>query len=60
MVCACLKVVARRIEAAIAAGTSTVDAIGAVTGAGTSCGSCRPEIARLIAANVRPGVSDAA
>jgi assimilatory nitrate reductase catalytic subunit len=28
------------------------DAVGAATGAGTNCGSCRPEIARMIAAAV--------
>ena len=45
MVCACLKVAARTIDDAIAAGADTLDAISAVTGAGTNCGSCRPEIA---------------
>jgi assimilatory nitrate reductase catalytic subunit len=48
MVCACLKVGAKAIEAAIAAGALTADAVGAVTGAGTNCGSCRPEISRMI------------
>jgi assimilatory nitrate reductase catalytic subunit len=60
IVCACLKVGARRIEAAVAAGTSTVEAVGAVTGAGTNCGSCRPEIARLIAAQRKETAKDAA
>ena len=27
-----------------------VEAVGAATGAGTNCGSCRPELARRIAA----------
>ena len=49
MVCACLKVGMRTIEAACAAGAVTVDAVGAATGAGTNCGSCRIEIARVIA-----------
>jgi assimilatory nitrate reductase catalytic subunit len=49
-VCACLKVGARTIEKAQAAGARTVDAIGAVTGAGTNCGSCRIEIARILSA----------
>jgi assimilatory nitrate reductase catalytic subunit len=49
-VCACLKVGARAIEKACAAGAHTVDAIGAATGAGTNCGSCRIEIARIITA----------
>jgi len=47
-VCACLKVGAKTVEAAIAAGARTPDAVGKATGAGTNCGSCRPEIARMI------------
>ena len=50
LVCACLKVGARAVQAAIAAGAANPDAVGAATGAGTNCGSCRPEIARMIAA----------
>ena len=50
MVCACLKVAARTIDAAALAGARSVEAIGAATGAGTNCGSCRPEIARRLAA----------
>ncbi|MBS0362654.1 MAG: molybdopterin-dependent oxidoreductase [Proteobacteria bacterium] len=50
LVCACRNVRAGRIETAIAAGAASVDAVGAATTAGTVCGSCRPEIARLIAA----------
>ena len=49
LVCACLKVGTRQIEAARQAGAITVDAIGRATGAGANCGSCRSEIARLIA-----------
>jgi len=51
MVCACLKVGARRIEAAVVSGAASIEAVGSATGAGTNCGSCRPEIARLIAAH---------
>ena len=50
IVCACLKVGARVIDAAIAAGGATPDALGEATGAGTNCGSCRPELARMITA----------
>jgi len=50
LVCACLKVGSRAVQAAIAAGAANPDAVGAATGAGTNCGSCRPEIARMIAA----------
>jgi assimilatory nitrate reductase catalytic subunit len=51
LVCACLKVGAKVVQAAIAAGAASADAVGAATGAGTNCGSCRPEIARMIAAS---------
>ncbi len=47
-VCACMRVGAKVIEKAIAAGAGTVDAVGAACGAGTNCGSCRPEIAQMI------------
>jgi len=50
MVCACLGVRAARIAAAAAAGADTLEAIGEATGAGSNCGSCRPEIARLLKA----------
>jgi assimilatory nitrate reductase catalytic subunit len=53
IVCACLKVGARTIAAAAQAGAQTLDAVGAATGAGANCGSCRPEIARLIAAHAK-------
>ena len=48
MVCACLGVRAKQIAAAIAEGADSVDAVGEATGAGSNCGSCRPEIARLL------------
>jgi assimilatory nitrate reductase catalytic subunit len=54
MVCACLRVPAGTIQAAVAGGCASVEAVGVATGAGTNCGSCRPEIARLIAAAVQP------
>ena len=38
-----------RIGAAIEAGAGSVDAVSEATGAGSSCGSCRPEIVRIIA-----------
>jgi assimilatory nitrate reductase catalytic subunit len=49
IVCVCFQVGARRIEAA-AAGNGSVETIGRQLGAGTNCGSCIPEIRRLIAA----------
>ena len=50
VVCACRDVGARTIATAIAAGCATVEAVGAATGAGTNCGSCRIEIGRMLAA----------
>ncbi len=49
-VCACLNVGLNTITAAIAAQKLTsVEQIGAALQAGTSCGSCRPELAALLA-----------
>jgi len=49
-VCACLNVGLNTITQAIATQKLTsVDAIGAALQAGTSCGSCRPELAALLA-----------
>jgi assimilatory nitrate reductase catalytic subunit len=47
-VCSCFAVRRATIEAAIAAGALTLDAVGEELKAGTNCGSCRPEIKRLI------------
>ncbi len=48
IVCACNNVGAHDIAGAIRAGCNTVDDIGRVLRAGTSCGSCRPELRTLI------------
>ncbi len=49
-ICACLNVGLNTITAAIAAQNLTsVDQIGAALQAGTSCGSCKPELAALLA-----------
>ena len=48
IVCACNNVGAHEIAHAIRAGCNTVDDIGRVLRAGTSCGSCRPELRTLI------------
>ena len=50
IICSCLGVSSGTIEAAIKAGATHVDGIGAATGAGTNCGSCKPEIRTLIEA----------
>jgi len=48
LVCACFAVRRDAIEAAIAAGAASVDAVGRETRAGTNCGSCRAEIRQLV------------
>ncbi|MCW5747600.1 MAG: molybdopterin-dependent oxidoreductase [Alphaproteobacteria bacterium] len=53
IVCACHSVSEARIRAAIAGGDGTTEAIGARTAAGTNCGSCLPEIRKLLAAQPR-------
>jgi assimilatory nitrate reductase catalytic subunit len=49
IVCACFGVGRTTILAAIAAGAASADEIGAQLKAGTNCGSCIPELKRLIA-----------
>jgi assimilatory nitrate reductase catalytic subunit len=49
VVCACFNVGQNTLLAAVDAGARSVKALGAVTCAGTNCGSCKPELARLIA-----------
>jgi assimilatory nitrate reductase catalytic subunit len=50
VVCVCFQVGSARIAAAISEGNSTVEKIGSRLGAGTNCGSCVPELHRLLAA----------
>jgi assimilatory nitrate reductase catalytic subunit len=47
-VCACFDVGAGQIAAVVAGGCRSVAAVGAALQAGTNCGSCRGEIARII------------
>ncbi|RBP00955.1 assimilatory nitrate reductase (NADH) alpha subunit apoprotein [Roseiarcus fermentans] len=57
-VCACFDVGRNEILEAAAQGCATVAAVGARLEAGTNCGSCRGEIARLVGAEAnapRPG-----
>ena len=49
VVCACFGVGRTTICDAIAGGAGTAEAIGAQLKAGTNCGSCIPEMKRLIA-----------
>jgi assimilatory nitrate reductase catalytic subunit len=48
IVCVCYEVGERDIQAALDGGARTVEGIGRLLGAGTNCGSCIPEISRLI------------
>ena len=49
-ICVCMGVGAGAIRAAITGGCRDVAAVGAATKAGTNCGSCKPEIAGILAA----------
>jgi assimilatory nitrate reductase catalytic subunit len=53
-VCACFDVGVNTLRAEIAAGAQSVADLGKRTCAGTNCGSCKPELAALIAAAQRP------
>ncbi len=55
-VCACFGVGRNAIEAAIAQGCRDARSIGARLKAGTNCGSCVPELRRLIAESALPAV----
>ncbi|SMD01463.1 nitrate reductase [Primorskyibacter flagellatus] len=48
-ICACLNVGVNTLRDAIAAGADSVETLGAATCAGTNCGSCKPELAHLLA-----------
>ena len=48
LVCSCFSVGQKKIEAAIAQGCRSASDIGKAIRAGSNCGSCRPEIERLI------------
>ncbi|WP_137154354.1 nitrate reductase [Rhizobium sp. FKL33] len=48
IVCSCFSVGVNDIQAAARSGCRSVDAIGAALNAGTNCGSCRPDIRRIL------------
>ncbi len=60
IVCACFGVAANPIKAAIAAGATSAEAIGRDLKAGTNCGSCLPQISRLLAEAAPPSTDRAA
>jgi assimilatory nitrate reductase catalytic subunit len=49
-ICACFGVSTAAVTSAIAKGAASLAALGAVTRAGTNCGSCRPELRALLRA----------
>ena len=54
LVCTCHKVNESRLCDAIGAGACTVEALGEATKAGTGCGSCRGDLAQLLARQAPP------
>jgi len=48
LVCSCFSVGQKQIEAAIEEGCRSASDVGKATRAGSNCGSCRPEIERLV------------
>lgn len=48
IVCSCFSVGINEINAAAQSGCRSVEAVGAALSAGTNCGSCRPEIRRIL------------
>ncbi len=49
IVCSCFGVGQNQIRAAVAAGAASVAAIGLALKAGTNCGSCKPELNKMLA-----------
>ena len=56
LVCACHGVARGAIEDALRSGAADASAVGSMTKAGTNCGSCLPEIRRMVAARARTSV----
>lgn len=54
LVCSCNGVGEGNILAAVRNGASGTEEIGKISGAGTGCGSCRPEIARILKSAAEP------
>jgi ferredoxin-nitrate reductase len=54
LVCSCNNVGADNLRLAIAAGCDSLKELCATTGAGTGCGSCRPEVQRILESSLVP------
>gem|GEM_PF-5805678 len=52
LVCSCNNVGADNLRQAIATSCTSLPVLCATTGAGTGCGSCRPEVQRLLEASL--------
>jgi assimilatory nitrate reductase catalytic subunit len=50
VICSCFGVARNAIENAVSEGCGSVEAVGAALRAGTNCGSCRPEIRKIVEA----------
>jgi bacterioferritin-associated ferredoxin len=48
IVCICNRVCERRLQALAEAGASTLEEVERLCGAGGDCGSCRPEVERIL------------
>jgi assimilatory nitrate reductase catalytic subunit len=59
-ICACLNVGRNTIQRAIDAGACSVAELGGLLGAGSSCGSCRPELNALLSRSALLGAGPAA
>jgi assimilatory nitrate reductase catalytic subunit len=60
LVCSCFGVRRAAIAQAVRDGAGTVEAVGELLKAGTNCGSCRPEIKRVISDECSPILDKAA
>jgi nitrite reductase (NADH) large subunit len=54
VVCNCNRVTEGTIKQCIEAGSASVEAVGRACRAGTGCGSCKNDIARLVARHAKP------
>lgn len=49
LTCLCRPIRERDLRLLVRAGAHSVEAVGRACGAGTCCGTCKPEIARIVA-----------
>lgn len=59
VICNCHKVTDTVIRGVVSGGARSVEAVGAATRAGTGCGSCRSDIARLVGQSLSPVTAQA-